>query len=309
MTLLFYSETDAPEPWRDAFARALPQLPFRVWPEPGADEAVRYALVWKPEPGLLSRLPNLKAIVSLGAGVDHILRDPQLPQGVPIIRLLDAGFAQQMAEYSAYAVLHFQHRMQEFLAQQSNADWRQLDPGLTRDWNVGVMGLGVIGGHIAQRLAALGFPVLGWSRSARRIDGIDSFHGDSGLQQFLPRARVVVNVLPLTPETEGILDARRFALMPRGAFVVNIGRGAHLIEQDLLDALDAGQLGGAMLDVFRKEPLPSDHPFWRHPKIVVTPHVAGVTIPSEAESQVIEIVKTLERGEMPPGVVDRSRGY
>ncbi|MEX0960479.1 MAG: glyoxylate/hydroxypyruvate reductase A [Burkholderiales bacterium] len=309
MTVLFYSESDASEPWREAFGRAFPQLPFRVWPEPGADEAVRYALVWKPEAGLLSRLPNLKAIISLGAGVDHILRDPQLPQGVPIIRLRDAGFAQQMAEYSVYAVLHFQHRMPEFLAQQRQADWRQLEPGLTRDWRVGVMGLGAIGGRVAQRLAALGFPVMGWSRSAKRVDGIETFHGESGLHNFLSRARVAVNVLPLTPQTEDILDARRFAVMPRGAFVVNIGRGAHLVEQDLLDALDSGQLGGAMLDVFREEPLPRNHPFWHHPKIVVTPHVAGVTIPSEAEAQVIEIVRQLECGEMPPGLVDRSRGY
>lgn len=309
MTVLFYSESDAPQPWREAFGRAFPQLPFRVWPEPGAEEAVRYALVWKPVSGLLSRLPNLKAIISLGAGVDHILRDPQLPEGVPIIRLRDAGFAQQMAEYSAYAVLHFQHRMPEFLAQQRQTDWRQLEPGLTRDWRVGVMGLGAIGGRIAQQLAALGFPVMGWSRSAKRLDGIETFHGENGLHNFLSRARVAVNVLPLTPQTEDILNARRFAVMPRGAFVVNIGRGAHLVEQDLLDALDSGQLGGAMLDVFREEPLPRNHPFWHHPKIVVTPHVAGVTIPSEAESQVIEIVRTLERGEIPPGVVDRSRGY
>jgi glyoxylate/hydroxypyruvate reductase len=309
VTILFYSETDSAEPWRAAFARELPHMPFKVWPEQGADEAVRYALVWKPQPGLLARLPNLKAILCLGAGVDHLLLDPDLPRSVPIVRLLDAGFAQQMAEYVAYAVLHFQHRMPEFIAQQRIAVWKQHDPALARQWVVGVMGLGVLGGVIARKLAALGFPVRGWSRSAKRIAGIETFHGDGGFEEFLARSQVVVNVLPLTPQTEGILNARTFAQMPRGAFVVNIGRGAHLAEEDLLAALASGQLGGAMLDVFRKEPLPADHPFWGHPQIVVTPHVAGVTIASEAEAQVIENVRRLERGDPPIGLVDIARGY
>lgn len=309
MSILFYSETDAPEPWRAAFARELPRLPFRVWPEPGDDLDVRYALVWKPKPGLLARFPNLKAILSLGAGIDHLLLDPELPRGVPVARLLDAGFAQQMAEYSAYAVLHFQHRMPDFMAQQQRAEWRQHAPALAREWGVGVMGLGVIGGAIAARIAALGFPVRGWSRSRKTLAGVECFHGEHGLDEFLAGSRVLVNVLPLTPRTEGILDARTFARMPRGAFVVNIGRGAHLVEEDLLAALQSGQLGGAMLDVFRKEPLPVDHPFWSHPKILVTPHVAGVTIASEAEAQVIENVRRLERGEPPLGLVDLERGY
>lgn len=309
MTILFYSETDAPEPWRAVFSRELPHIPFRVWPESGADQDVRYALVWKPKPGLLARFPNLKAILSLGAGIDHLLLDPELPRGVPVARLRDAGFAQQMAEYSAYAVLHFQHRMQEFIAQQQRAEWRQHAPALARDWSVGVMGLGVIGGAIAARIAALGFPVRGWSRSPKSLAGIEAFSGDDRLGDFLAGSRVVVNVLPLTPQTEGILNARNFARMPRGAFVVNIGRGAHLVDEDLLAALQSGQLGGAMLDVFRSEPLPAGHPFWRHPKIVVTPHVAGVTIPSEAQAQVIENVRRLERGDPPIGLVDIARGY
>lgn len=309
MSILFYSETDAPEPWRDVFSRELPHIPFRVWPEPGADQDVRYALVWKPKPGLLAGLPNLKAILSLGAGVDHLLLDPELPRNIPIARLLDAGFAEQMGEYSAYAVLHFQHRMQDFIAQQQRAEWRQHDPALTRDWTVGVMGLGVLGGAIARRSSALGFPVRGWSRSQKSLADIKTFHGEGGLGDFLAGSRVVVNVLPLTPQTEGILNARNFARMPRGAFVVNIGRGAHLVEEDLLAALQSGQLGGAMLDVFRKEPLPQGHPFWSHPKIVVTPHVAGVTIASEAEAQVIENVRRLERGEPPLGLVDLNKGY
>ena len=167
----------------------------------------------------------------------------------------------------------------------------------------------MLGGEIARKLIGLGFPVRGWSRSSKRIAGVETFHGDGDLKDFLARSRVVVNVLPLTPQTEGILNARTFALVPRGAYVVNIGRGAHLVEDDLLAALESGQLGGAMLDVFRREPLPYEHPFWRHPKIVVTPHVAGVTIPSEAEAQVIENVRRLERGDPPLGLVDLARGY
>ena len=309
MTILYYSNADPAEPWRQAFARELPRIPFRVWPDSGPLESVRYALVWKPPRGFLAQFPNLKAILALGAGVDPIPSDPALPKGVPLLRLVDVGFPAQMADYAMYAVLRFQRRMGELEALQRRTRWKQLDPFFTRDFPVGVMGLGVIGSVVAKRLAAAGYAVAGWARSPKQLDGVEVFAGSGTFKKFLSRARVVVNALPLTPQTENILDAAAFASMPRGGYIVNIGRGAHLVDRDLITALDSGQLDGAMLDVFREEPLPSSHPFWGHPKIVVTPHIAAPTIASEVQAQVIENIRRLERGESPLGLVDRDRGY
>jgi glyoxylate/hydroxypyruvate reductase A len=308
MTVLFYSEGDAPAPWRGAFAAAFPKMPFHVWPDVADVESVHYALVWNPPPGLLTKYPNLRAVLALGAGVDGLLTDSTIPD-VPVIRLLDAGLAPQMAEYALYAVLYFHRRMRTYHAQQANSLWQPLLPVPSGQWTVGVMGTGIIGGLVAKHLVALGYPVRGWSRSGTRIDGVESFAGDDQLNAFLSDSRVVVNALPLTDETAGILSERTFKSMPRGSYVVNIGRGGHLLEDDLLAALDSGQIAGAMLDVFDEEPLPASHPFWSHPRVVMTPHIAGVTIASEAEAQVIANVKRMERGEPPIGVVDRARGY
>jgi glyoxylate/hydroxypyruvate reductase A len=309
VTILYYSESDPAEPWREAFARELPGIEFRVWPDPGPLENVRYALVWKPPRGFLAQFPNLKAILALGAGVDPIPADPDLPKGVPLLRLVDVGFPAQMAEYAMHAVLRFQRRMGELESLQRQARWNQLDPFFTRDIPVGVMGLGVIGSVVAQRLAAAGYAVAGWSRTAKQIKDVETFAGRENFKEFVGRSRVLVNVLPLTPHTENILDAAAFAAMPRGGYVVNMGRGAHLVDRDLIAALDSGHLEGAMLDVFREEPLPSSHPFWRHPRIVVTPHVAAPTIASEVQAQVIDNIRRLERGESPLGLVNRDRGY
>ncbi|UCD68428.1 MAG: glyoxylate/hydroxypyruvate reductase A [Betaproteobacteria bacterium] len=308
MSVLFYSQADDPVPWRNAFAAALPQMPFQVWPDVEDMESVRYALVWNPPSGLLEKLPKLRAVLALGAGVDALIADPTTPQ-VPVVRLLDAGLAAQMAEYAVYAVLHFHRRMRDYEKQQQKRTWNQLAPMPASGWSVGVMGTGVIGGIILKHLVTLGYRVRGWSLSGTSIEGVESFVGEDELDAFLSECRVVINVLPLTPSTAGILGVRTFNVMPRGSYVVNIGRGGHLIEEDLLADLDSGQIAGAMLDVFNEEPLPQSSPLWSHPNVIVTPHIAGVTIASEAEEQVIENVKRMERGETPVGVVDRSKGY
>jgi len=232
-----------------------------------------------------------------------------LPASIPVIRLLGAGMPEPMAEYAMYAVLHFQRHMQAYAEQQRGSAWRRIPWPLAGDWPVGVMGLGVIGSLVASRLAAFDYPTAGWVRAPRELQGVQVFAGKEKLKDFLARSRVVINVLPLTVETENILNASAFSAMPRGGFVVNIGRGTHLVEADLISALDSGQLGGAMLDVFREEPLPASHPFWRHPKIAVTPHAAAPTIIAAAEILVIENIRRLERGEAPLGVVDRKKGY
>jgi glyoxylate/hydroxypyruvate reductase A len=309
MTILFYSEVDDPEPWRLALARELPSMEFKVWPDTGPLERVSYALVWKPKPGLLNALPGLKAILSLGAGVDHLLHDPQLPGGVPIVRTLDAGFANQMSEYALYGVLYFHRQMGDYMRQQRRGQWRQLPALTASECSVGVMGLGILGMDFVHKLMGLGYRVLGWSRTPKSIPGVLTFCGPGGFEPFLAGLRVLVNCLPLTPETRGVLNARTFATLPRGAAIVNIARGAHLVEGDLLAALDSGHLSGALLDVFQEEPLPSAHAFWQHPKIVITPHIAGQAITELMVSQVADNIRRIERGQPPLGSVDPARGY
>jgi len=308
VSLVFYSRTDAPEPWRRAIGAALPDLPFHAWPETGDKADVRYTLVWKPPAGWHGQFPNLQAILSLGAGVDAILADPDLPAGVPVVRLVGAGLGRQMAEYAAWGVLHFHRRMHEYALRQREARWEPLPPLPADTFTVGVMGLGVLGGEAARTIAGLGYPVLGWSRTPKRIPGITCYAADD-LDRFLARANVLVNFLPLTPATDGLLNARMFARLPRGACLVNLARGGHVDDADLIAALDSGQLGGALLDVFHDEPLPAEHPFWKHPRVIVTPHIAAVTLASEAAAQVIGNLQRLERGEAPLGIVDRQAGY
>jgi glyoxylate/hydroxypyruvate reductase A len=307
--ILFQSETDDPAPWREALTRALPGLDFRVWPRAGRLDEIGYALVWKPPPGMLRGLPRLKAILSLGAGVDHIFSDPQLPPGVSITRMVDAGLAVQMTEYALYGLLHFHRYMHRYAEQQRAGEWRQLPAVTPQARTVGVMGLGVLGADFARKAAALGFRVLGWSRSPRQLDGVEAYAGRDALEAFLARVEVLVNFLPLTPETRGILDARAFARLARGAFLINLARGEHVVESDLLAALDSGQLGGALLDVFGAEPLPAGHPFWRHPRVVITPHIAGQAIAELMVEQVVGNIQRIERGEAPLGLVQPDRGY
>ncbi|MGD2140311.1 MAG: glyoxylate/hydroxypyruvate reductase A [Burkholderiales bacterium] len=308
MSILFYSKGDDPQPWRQALSAAFPDMAFEIWPGVRDLNTVRYALVWNPPADMLAKLPNLRAVLALGAGVDSLLADAQIPQ-VPVVRLLDAGLAAQMAEYAVYGVLHFHRRMGDYRQLQLDRVWRPLEPVPAHAWTVGVMGTGVIGSLITRHLVALGYAVRGWSRSVRNIDGVESFAGDAQLNSFLAGSRAIVNVLPLTAQTKGILNARTFAAMPRGSYVINIGRGGHLIETDLLAALDSGQISGAMLDVFNEEPLPVTDALWAHPNVVITPHIAGVTIAAEAEAQVVANIRRMEQGESPIGIVDRAKGY
>lgn len=309
MAILFYSEIDDPEPWRQAFARNLPAMEFRVWPDVGDAEEISYALVWKPSPGLLKTLPSLKAILSLGAGVDGILRDAELPRHVPLVRLVDAGLAEQMSEYALYGVLHFHRQMHRYAVFQRQGQWRALEPVAAPRRSVGVMGLGVLGSDFVRKLAPLDFHVLGFSRTPRQLPGVVSFHGEEGLRPFLAQSEILVNFLPLTTQTQRILNAERLAWLPDGACIVNIARGGHVDEEALLAALDSGHIGGALLDVFDREPLPAEHPFWQHPRVFVTPHVAAQAVAELAVSQVIDNIRRIERGEQPVGLVMIERGY
>lgn len=309
VALLFLSTVDSAARWRGELSRLAERLDIRVWPDIGDPAEIDYALVWRPEPGLLASLPRLKLILSLGAGVDHILCDPLLPPGVPIVRLVDPYLTDAMGEYVALQVLRLHRRDLDYQAQQQVALWRELPQKTAGERPVGVLGFGEIGQNAARKLAALGFPVAGWGRRGRAVAGFRVYAGAAGLPDLLAASEILVCLLPLTTETEDILCARNFALLPRGAGLVNAGRGAHLVEADLIPALDSGQLSAAALDVFREEPLPRAHPFWRHPRILVTPHIAGLTNPATAAPIVLDAIRRFEEGRPLLTLVDPARGY
>ena len=308
MAILFKSTPASTARWRPFLTAAWPARDLRFWPEIGDRATIDYALVWHPEPGLLASLSNLRLIVSLGAGVDHILHDPALPD-VPILRLVDPHMTDAMSEYVVLQVLRLHRQDPLYRAQQTAADWREHAQKNAAARPVGILGFGQLGQDAARKLAALGFDVAGWSRSRRAVPDVVTYAGADGLDALLVRSEILVSLLPMTPETEDILDARLFARLPRGAAVVNAGRGRHLVEADLLAALDSGQLSAAVLDVFREEPLPPAHPFWHHPRIVVTPHVAAETHPPTAAAIIARAIDDFEAGRPLAHLVDRRRGY
>lgn len=308
MALLFYSPDDPPEPWRHHLLALLPDLDLRVWPETGNPAEIDAALVWRPPPGLLKSLPNLKAVLSLAAGVDAMLADPTLPD-VPLCRMVDDSLTSTMSEFVLLQVLKYHRNLDVYAERQRQARWDLHLPLPAAETTVGIMGLGVLGADAARVLVAHGFAVRGWSRTAKTLPGVAAFAGQEGLAPFLAGTRILVCLLPLTDETRGILDARLFAALPKGARLVNVARGAHLVEQDLIDALDVGQLAHASLDVFRTEPLPPEHPFWRHPRIDITPHSASYGLPESAAAYVAENLRRLRDGRPLLHVVDRGRGY
>jgi glyoxylate/hydroxypyruvate reductase A len=313
MKVLFYmTHADAAE-WLHDFARALPEADLREW-QPGDTAPADFAVVWRPPREMLAGRDDLRAIFNLGAGVDAILglehaQPGTLPRHAQLIRLEDSGMALQMAEYVTHAVLRYLRRFDEYQTLQGERRWQVLEPHARETFTVGVLGLGVLGSHVAQTLAGFGLPVRGYSRSVRQIDGMTTFAGDAQFDAFLDGVKVLVNLLPHTPETGDVLNTRTFSKLARGAYLINVARGGHLVEQDLLDALASGQLTAATLDVFREEPLPADHLFWREPRITITPHVSALTLRSESVEQVARKIKALMRGDTVGGVVNIERGY
>jgi len=280
---------------------------YFAWP---SDVHCDYVVGWKPPEELFAQQPKLKAVINYGAGVDAILAMHAVPAHMPIIRLEDAGMAQQMAEYAVYGVIHHHRNMRIYRAQQCDAHWLQHeDRGNVRRPTVGVMGLGEMGGAVARRLSAFGYSVRGWSRSKHEIVNVLTFAGNDTLQPFLSGCDVLVSMLPLTESTRGIINATTLAQLPWGAFLVNAGRGGHLVDVDVVAALESGQLGGALLDVFHQEPLPKDHPYWSHSNVIVTPHIAATTPIKDACAQIVAKVSAMERGEVVSGIVDRTVGY
>ena len=309
MAILFRSTPAATARWRPLLAELMPEHEFRFWPEVGDPADIEYAMVWQPPPGLLASLPKLRLICGLGAGIDHLLRDPDLPRHVPIMRLVDPYMTDAMSEYVALSVLRLHRQDLDYLAQQRAQSWEEREQKNACERPVGILGFGTLGQDAGRKLKALGFPVAGWSRTAKEVAGFVTYAGGDGLDALLARSEILVCLLPLTTATEGILNAGLFARLPRGAALVNAGRGGHLVEADLIPALDSGQLSGVVLDVFREEPLPKGHPFWSHPRIIVTPHIAAETHPPTAAAIIGDAIRRFAKGEPVANLVDLATGY
>lgn len=309
MALLFLSEADPVDPWRKALLAEIPDLDIRVWPDQiGEPDDIDVALVWNPPPGELSRYPNLKAILSLGAGIDALIGDDTLPD-LPLARMVDPSMTSTMAEYVLLAVLRHHRHFDLFEREQRAGRWTFVFPKRPEDRTVGILGLGELGEAAARRLHDHGFNVRGWSRSLKKIKGVQSFHGHDQLESFLETTEILVCLLPLTTDTQGILNASLFAALPKDACLINAARGGHLVESDLLDALEQGQLSAATLDVFETEPPPATSPLWLHERVLITPHVASYCVPETAAKGVAANIKRAQSGEPLHHLVDRRRGY
>lgn len=312
MEIIFYHPTFDTSYWITELEKQLPGSRVREW-KPGDNQSADYALVWHPPVEMLQGR-DLKAVFALGAGVDSILsklreHPEMLPLSIPLFRLEDTGMGLQMQEYAVSQVLHWFRRFDDYLALKQEARWQPLDEYPREEFTIGIMGAGVLGAKVAEGLQAWGFPLRSWSRSRKSWPQVTSFAGAEELGEFLSSTRVLINLLPNTAETVGIIDKTLLAQLPDNSYVLNLARGVHVVEDDLLAALDSRKLKGAMLDVFSREPLPKESPLWAHPRVAMTPHVAAVTRPQEAIAYIAGTIVQLERGETVSGQVDRQRGY
>ncbi|NNC61109.1 MAG: glyoxylate/hydroxypyruvate reductase A [Eudoraea sp.] len=295
--------------WKKAFLDQFPDLPVYLFNEPHPRESISMAIVWKHPEGTLEGYPNLKCITSFGAGVDFIIKDKSRPAGIPITRVVDDALADDMAEYVLTAVLGHLKNMDQYARDQYAAQWQPRPYSRIADHTVGIMGFGTLGSHVGGALSQLGFRVIGWSRHPKSHPGIVVHHGKSGEKEFLSKTSILICLLPLTAETKGILNKSTLNQLCPGAYLINVARGGHLAENELIPLLNSGQLSGACLDVFRQEPLASDHPFWQHPRIKITPHVASVSDPQSVVPQLVENYRRLENGEALLNQIDPDLGY
>lgn len=309
MALLLKSDATRLTLWYDAFHAQAPELEVRTYPELGRREDIEYALLWQPPPGLLATLPNLKVVFSVGAGIDHLLKDPELPRHLPLVRMVEDGLTAGMSEYVVMSVLLHHRFMIDYRLQQQAGKWEEIQQIAADQRTVAVLGMGEMGQDALKKLGVFGFKRLGWSRTPKEMPGVECFHGAEGLKALLPRAEILVCLLPLTDGTRGLLNADLFSRLPRGAALINAGRGGHQDETALLAALDSGQLSGASLDVYQQEPGAAGGPLWKHPRIIATPHVAAMTMAPTAVASVVANIRRFEAGQPMQNVVDLSRQY
>jgi len=305
--IAFLSQSASLAYFQPMMAERMPHAEVSVWPDPRCLEA-EVAVCWNPPPGIYARMPRLRLIHSIAAGVDNVI-EGQDTRGLPVCRVVDPGLTRGMIEYVGWSVLYFHRQFDRMAVQQRERVWKRLPLQAAEACRVGVMGLGELGGVVARTLRDDGYDVGGWSRSPREIDGVTAWHGAEGFSAFLARTDVLICLLPLTDATRGILGASTFAQLPRGAALVHCGRGEHLVADELIAALTSEQLRGAVLDVFPVEPLPIDSPLWRCPGVVVTPHMASMATSTEVVSQVAANITRLTAGESLRNTVDLARGY
>ncbi|WP_332853821.1 2-hydroxyacid dehydrogenase [Duganella sp. S19_KUP01_CR8] len=310
MRILLHRSDGKTEPWIKDFSKYLPEAEVEIWHAGEKCQACDYAVVWSPPEAMLADLAQVKAIFVTGAGVDALLKfSDALPPHIPIIRLEDAGMALQMAEYVTYSVLRYFRRFDEYETQARAGQWLPLPQHPKEDFAVGVLGMGVLGTRVLEALAPFGFPLRGWSRTEKSMPGVQCYHGPDGLDTFLRGSRVLVCMLPLTPDTNNLLNRTNMGKLPQGSYLINVARGAHVAEPDLLALIKSNHIAAATLDVFRNEPLPAQHPFWQEPRITITPHISALTLRRESVQQIAEKIRKTAQGETVAGVVDRNRGY
>lgn len=307
MSMLLISGNFDAKSWVHAIHQIDAGINVEVWPQIKDMNAIEFVAVWRYPRGELLKFPNLKCISSMGAGVDQILSDTQRPADVPIVRVIDEMLTRDMTQYLVWAVLDHVRQMDAYRQQQSRHLW--IPHGSPRNQNIGILGLGQLGKDTAVKLRDLGFSVAGWSKTPKHIDGIASFAGESQLDDFLARTDVLICLLPLTPETKGILNLQLFKKLRREAFLINVARGDHLVDEDLLIALREGYLSGACLDVFHAEPLAANNPMWSHPKIKITPHIASVTNPQSAATQLVANYRRALSNQPLLNLVNLNNGY
>jgi glyoxylate/hydroxypyruvate reductase len=293
-------------PWLEGLRTAVPGAIVEEW-QPGAPPA-DHAVVWGPPQQFLDEQAGLKGIFNIGAGVDALLK-LRMPAGALVVRIDDGGMAVQMAEFVCHAVIRHFRELDGYAADIAARQWTYRKPLQRADFPVGIMGLGVLGERVARAVAQFDFPTLGWSRTAKQIPGVRCYAGQAQFDEFLSATRILACLLPLTPETQDIMNARTLGRLRPGGYVINVARGAQLVDEDLIALLDSGHLAGAALDVFRTEPLPAAHPFWTHSKVVITPHTSARTLREQSIAQIAGKIRALERGEPVAGVVDLGRGY
>ncbi|MBZ0215402.1 MAG: glyoxylate/hydroxypyruvate reductase A [Fimbriimonadaceae bacterium] len=310
--LILLSDWDV-TPWVRRLQNIMPEQDVRTSLSDGPVEDIDYALVWKSPPGQLKQLPNLKIVFSLGAGVDHVFADPDLPD-VPVVRMIDNDLTMRMSEYVVLHVLMHHRKQRAYDRLQQNKEWREYSQAAANEVRVGILGLGTLGQDAARKLQILGFKVSGWSRSPKNIDGITCFSGPDGLNDFLGATDILVCLLPLTAQTKGILNGDLFRRLAHtgpleAPVLINAGRGGLQVEADILECLESGELGAATLDVFETEPLPKTSPLWNHPRVTVTPHNASVSDPDAICRNILEQITAYESGAPLKNVVDPKQGY
>ena len=308
MTFLYKADPVRGAAWAELLAHKMPELPFRIWPDIGDPREVRFLAAWQPPEHLATLFPNLEVLFSTGAGTDQF-DFSTIPATLPVVRMVEPGIIHGMVEYVTLAVLSIHRDWRTYHDQQREAAWKAHPVYPASSRRVGVLGLGTLGRAVLDRLRAFGFACAGWSRSPQQIYGVDCHDGPEGLREFLARTDILICLLPLTDSTRGLLSKPLFDQLPRGASVINVGRGGHLVQDDLLQALDTGQLAGAVLDVCEPEPLPPEHPLWAHPQVVLTPHIASMTQPETAVDAVVDNLRRYRQGLPMVGLVDRALGY